>query len=201
MVLRQIEADFAGRSFTAAAELVASIAAAADRADHHPDVQLRYPGCVHVVLTTHAANGVTDADTGLAAEISALARERGFESNPTVASQTEIAIDAIDIESIRPFWKAVMGYEDERGGSEPAALLDPLRHGPAIWFQQMDEPRSERNRIHIDVSVPHDVAEARVAAAVAAGGRLVDDSFAKSWWVLADAEGNEACVCTWQDRG
>jgi 4a-hydroxytetrahydrobiopterin dehydratase len=48
--------------------------------------------------------------------------------------------------------------------------------------------------------VPHELAEERVAAAIAAGGRLVTVEYARSWWVLADAEGNEACVCTWQDR-
>jgi 4a-hydroxytetrahydrobiopterin dehydratase len=62
----------------------------------------------------------------------------------------------------------------------------------------MDAPRPHRNRIHIDVFVPHDQAEARVAAAIAAGGRLVTDKFAPTWWTLADAEGNEADVCTWQ---
>ena len=69
-----------------------------------------------------------------------------------------------------------------------------------MWFQQMDEPRTERGRFHIDVDVPHDVAEERVAAALAAGGTLVTDEFARSWWVLADADGNECCICTWQDR-
>ena len=65
----------------------------------------------------------------------------------------------------------------------------------------MDEPRPQRNRIHLDITVAHDAAEARVAAALAAGGTLVSDARARAFWVLADAEGNEACVCTWQDRG
>ena len=64
----------------------------------------------------------------------------------------------------------------------------------------MDAPRPQRNRIHIDVTVPHEVAESRIAAAIAAGGRLVTDEYAPAFWVLADPEGNEACVCTWQDR-
>jgi 4a-hydroxytetrahydrobiopterin dehydratase len=71
---------------------------------------------------------------------------------------------------------------------------------PAIWFQQMDAPRPQRNRVHFDITVAHDEAEARVAAALAAGGRLVDGSYARSFWVLADAEANEVCVCTWTDR-
>jgi 4a-hydroxytetrahydrobiopterin dehydratase len=72
--------------------------------------------------------------------------------------------------------------------------------GPSVWFQQMTEPRTQRNRIHVDVIVPHDVAEQRVAEALAAGGTLLTDEYARSWWVLADADGNEACVSTWQDR-
>ena len=79
-------------------------------------------------------------------------------------------------------------------------LVDPRRIGPAFWFQQMDAARPQRNRIHVDVTVPHDVADARIAAALAAGGRLVSEERARAFWILADPEGNEACVCTWQDR-
>ncbi|MFM8267850.1 MAG: VOC family protein, partial [Ilumatobacteraceae bacterium] len=79
-------------------------------------------------------------------------------------------------------------------------LVDPRGRGPSFWFQDMDEARRERSRFHIDVIVAHDEAEARIAATLEAGGRLVSDAYARSWWVLADADGNEACVCTWQDR-
>ena len=64
----------------------------------------------------------------------------------------------------------------------------------------MDAPRPQRNRIHIDVDVPHDAAQARIEAAIAAGGRLLSEDAAPAFWVLADPEGNEACVCTWQGR-
>jgi 4a-hydroxytetrahydrobiopterin dehydratase len=113
----------------------------------------------------------------------------------------EIAIDAIDIPAIRPFWKAVLGYADEPGRGGPSdALIDPLGQGPAVWFQQMDEPRPQRNRIHFDVSVPHDEAHQRIEATLAAGGRLLSDAEAPAFWVLADPEGNEACITTWQGR-
>jgi 4a-hydroxytetrahydrobiopterin dehydratase len=116
----------------------------------------------------------------------------------------EIAIDAMDIPAIRPFWKAVLAYGDEVGydgtPDTDSAVLDPAGQGPTIWFQQMDEPRVQRNRIHFDITVSHDEADARVAAALAAGGQLVSDRHARSFWVLADVEGNEICVCTWQDR-
>ncbi len=81
-----------------------------------------------------------------------------------------------------------------------ADLIDPHAQGPPFWFQQMDAPRPQRNRIHIDVYVPHDQAEARVAAAIAAGGHLVSDEHAPEWWTLADAEGNEVDVAPWPDR-
>jgi 4a-hydroxytetrahydrobiopterin dehydratase len=101
-------------------------------------------------------------------------------------------MDALATAAVRPFWRAVLGY-DEVGDED---LLDPRARGPGIWFQPMDEPRPQRNRLHIDVFVPNDVAETRVAAALAAGGRLVDDSHSPDWWTLADAEGNEVDVAT-----
>jgi 4a-hydroxytetrahydrobiopterin dehydratase len=113
----------------------------------------------------------------------------------------EICVDAIDIAAIRPFWKAVLGYADEPTDSGPtAALVDPAGQLPAVWFQQMDEPRPQRNRIHFDVTVAHEEAEPRVRAALAAGGVLVSDAEARSYWIMADVEGNEVCVCTWLDR-
>src|SRR5438874_2509447 len=84
---------------------------------------------------------------------------------------------------------ARLGYADR--ADSPEDLVDPHRRGPSLWFQRMDAPRPQRNRIHIDVWVPHDRAEARIAAALAAGGRMVNDGGAPSGWVLADAEGNE----------
>jgi 4a-hydroxytetrahydrobiopterin dehydratase len=64
----------------------------------------------------------------------------------------------------------------------------------------MAEPRPQRNRIHFDVSVPHDEARRRIQAALDAGGVLVSDAQAPAFWVLADAEHNEVCVTTWQGR-
>jgi glyoxalase superfamily protein len=92
-------------------------------------------------------------------------------------------------------------YADEPGSDGGQdAIVDPAGQLPAIWFQQMDAPRPQRNRVHFDITVAHDEAELRVRAALDAGGRLVNDSFAPSFWVLADVEGNEACVCTWTER-
>jgi 4a-hydroxytetrahydrobiopterin dehydratase len=125
-----------------------------------------------------------------------VARELGAPADPSAVQTIQLAIDALVRPEVMPFWRAVLGYLDRGDGDED--LLDPRGRAPNVWFQQMDAPRPQRNRIHLDVWVPHDQAEARVAAALAAGGRLVTEEYAPSWWVLADAEGNEADVCTWQ---
>jgi 4a-hydroxytetrahydrobiopterin dehydratase len=204
VLLGRIEACFRTGSFGAGAAFVGRIAAAAEAADHHPDVDLRYPDRVSVALVTHAANALTESDVSLARTISELAADAGIRSEPTATSRVEVAIDAIDIDAVRPFWQAILGYVEEpprTPGAQVNAVVDPNRIGPAFWFQQMDAPRPQRNRIHLDVTVPHDVADARVAAAIESGGTLLSAESARAFWVLADPEGNEACVCTWQDRG
>ncbi|MDY7106708.1 MAG: VOC family protein [Actinomycetota bacterium] len=213
-LLGRIEARFDAGSFARAAAFIEEIAALADAADHHPCVDLRPPGVVQVALTsteTASVSGdevspnppITELDVALAAEISALAERFAIAPQPLAPSRLEVAIDALDIDAVRPFWAAILGYVDEPPrdpGGTVLAIVDPLRIGPAFWFQQMDEPRPQRNRVHLDVSVPHDEADARIAAALAAGGTMLSDRRARAFWVLADPEGNEACICTWQDR-
>jgi 4a-hydroxytetrahydrobiopterin dehydratase len=147
------------------------------------------------------------SEIDMALRISAVATDLGLSTSPDIGVATrsvqavEIGIDALDIPAIRPFWKAVMAYADEPGRTGPAdAIVDPFGQGPAIWFQQMDAPRRQRNRIHFDVSVPHDEAADRLQAALDAGGSLLSAAEAPAFWVLADAEGNEACITTWQGR-
>jgi len=192
-LLGAVHATFTAPDYAAALALLVALGEAADAADHHPDLDLRYPGTVHVVLRTHATGSVTTADADLARTISAIAAGAGAVAHPRRAVATELAIDALDIAAVRPFWAAVLGYPDVDG-----RLADPLGRGPVVWFQQMDAPRPQRNRVHFDITVADDEADARVRAALGAGGRLVDDSFARAFWVLADAEGNEVCVCTWR---
>jgi 4a-hydroxytetrahydrobiopterin dehydratase len=189
-------AYFRTASFGSGVALVDEIGLLADAADHHPDVDLRYAG-VTVRLTTHDVQGLSRRDVELARQISAAARELGVPADPTATQVIEVAVDALVGSEVLPFWRAVLGYRE----AGPEVLADPRARGPLFWFQQMDAPRPQRNRLHIDVSVPHDLAEARVAAALAAGGHLVTDEHAPAWWVLADAEGNEACVSTWLGRG
>ncbi|MFD4635517.1 VOC family protein [Streptomyces sp. NPDC058284] len=184
-----------------------AVAVCGDDADRHLQVDVRPDLAVFTLQSLdHAA--VTARDIELARRVSATAEKSGLLPEPGIGTRAprsvqilEIAIDALDIAGIRPFWKAVLGYADEAGAEGPEdPLVDPVRQGPAIWFQQMDRARPQRNRIHIDISVPHDEARRRVEAALAAEGRLVSASRAPAFWVLADLEGNEVCVTTWQGR-
>ncbi len=185
----------------------AAVTACGVGADGHLRVDLR-PDRVELSLQTHALGGLTGTDLDLSRRITeAVATLAVSTAGVTThdgrrsVQMLEIAIDAMDIAAIRPFWKAVMGYADEPGRDGPTdAVVDPAWQGPAIWFQQMGEPRPQRNRIHFDITVPHEEAEARLQAALDAGGVLLSDAAARSFWILADAEGNEICICTWQDR-
>ena len=157
-----------------------------------------------LILTVRNPSGgmLTAAEIGLVRRISEI---RGLKPEPVARGRSvqmlEVAIDAMDIPAILPFWRAALGYADEPGSKgQPGAIVDPAGQLPAVWFQQMDEPRPQRNRIHLDISVPHDEARRRIDAALAAGGVLVSDAEAPAFWVLADAEGNEACITTWQGR-
>jgi 4a-hydroxytetrahydrobiopterin dehydratase len=195
------------RSLAHAADVAAHVVAACGRdTGERLWMDLRHDRLVLAVRSTGTM--LTPAHIELARRISSVVRELGLTTDAEVRDGTprsvqalEIAIDALDIASIRPFWKTVLGYGDEIDPAGPEdPLVDPLGQGPAIWFQQMNAPRPQRNRIHIDVSVPHDEAPRRIAAALAAGGKLVSDTSAPAFWVLADVEGNEACVSTWQGR-
>ncbi|HEY3953856.1 MAG TPA: VOC family protein [Streptosporangiaceae bacterium] len=204
-LVTQVPAGSLAEAADLAARLTAFLGGTADRR-LSPD-----PRSDRLLLTVQAADGtlVTGQEVDLAHRISAFVRTLGLATDaigaasgaPRPPQGLEIAIDALDIAAVRPFWQAVLSYTDEPGGPDAAGgLVDPLGQGPAVWFQQMDAPRPQRNRIHIDVSVPHDEARRRVEAALAAGGTLTYDAEAPAFWVLADAEGNEACVCSWQGR-
>jgi 4a-hydroxytetrahydrobiopterin dehydratase len=193
-------AYFRTGSFAAGARLVRAIGELGGLDDHHPDVDLRQAGVtVRLITITDDYYGLSEGHVELARRISALARELGFSADPTAVQTVQVTIDALVAAEVMPFWRAVLGYE-YRGDSPDEDLVDPHNRGASLWFQRMDAPRPQRNRVHIDVWVPHDQAEARVAAALAAGGRLVSDQHAPEWWTLADAEGNEVDVASLLDR-
>ena len=193
-----LQASYRTGDMVTGGAFVARITEAAEAADHHPDIDLRY-GAVHLSLSTHSNRRITTADVALANSIAAIAAELGLTAMPAPAGRIEIAIDALDIAAIAPFWRTVLGYRDdpEHAITDLSDSQDIL---PPIWFQQMDEPRPQRNRIHLDLRLPPELVSERLDAALAAGGVLVTDEFAPAWWILADVEGNEVCLCTWQGR-
>jgi 4a-hydroxytetrahydrobiopterin dehydratase len=195
-------------SFSAAVEVAAKVTqAAGPQADDCLQLDLR-PDRAILTLMSRTTAGTTRREIELAERLAAVIEQSGYRAIPATDAvqprslQTlEMAIDALDIPAIRPFWKAAMAYVDEPGHDGPTdPLVDPLRQGPAIWFQQMSEPRPQRNRIHFDLCVPHDEALPRLESAIAAGGILVSKARAPAFWILADAEGNEVCITTWQGR-
>jgi 4a-hydroxytetrahydrobiopterin dehydratase len=186
-------AHFRSRSFATGVALVDALGKLAEAAGLYPDVDLRHGG---VTVRLKDIDGLSERDVELARQISAAASELNLVADPAAVQTVQVAIDALAGPGVMPFWRAVLGYE-QLGGED---LLDPRGRGPSVWFQEMDAPRPQRNRIHVDISLPHDQAEARVAAAIAAGGHLVSDEHAPAWWTLADAEGNEADVATWMGR-
>ena len=194
-LLQRMHLTVRAPDFAAALHFVDRVGQLAHEHDHHPDVDLR-SDIVHLVLSSHDVDGITDRDVRLGLAIDEVVSELGLRPEVATLTMVEIAVDALDIEAVRPFWLAVLGY-DELGSQD---LRDPLSISPALWLQQMDEARPQRNRIHVDVTVAHDEAAGRIERALAAGGHIVSDEFAPSWWVLSDVEGNEACVCTWQGR-
>ena len=184
-----------------APRLVQAIGELAGLDVHHPDVDLRHDG-VTVRLITIAEDyfGLSERDIELARQISAVAHDLGLAADPS-AVQTVLVIPGAPVTAeVMPFWEAVLGYE-RRGDSPDEDLVDPRHRGPAFWFESMDAPRADGGgAIHVAIWVAPDQAEARVAAALAAGGHVVRDASAPAWWTLADAAGNEADIATMLSR-
>ncbi|WP_433724485.1 4a-hydroxytetrahydrobiopterin dehydratase [Actinoplanes sp. CA-051413] len=181
------------RDFAAGLAIVDAIGAAAEAMDHHPDLDLRYTH-VDIRLTSHDVRAVTSRDLRLARTISTIAADAGTATESATVSRLELALDSPDFDAVLPFWGAVLAMEP--AGDE---LRDPYGALPVMWLQKSgsEEPRQHW---HPDVWVDPAQVQPRIDAAVAAGGTLVSDAEAPSFWVLADPQGNKVCLCTWQDR-
>ena len=194
-------AFFRTGSFADSARLVEAIGAISGVEDHPPAVDVRAGGVtVRLISVGDDYFGMTQRDVEIARQVSAAARELGLSPDPAMLQYLLVIPGAPDIAVVMPFWRAVLGYEP-RPDSPEEDLVDPQDRGPAFWLESMDEPRpGGGGAIHVAVWVPREQAEARVAAALAAGGRIVRDDRAPSWWTLADAAGNEADIATVSGR-
>jgi 4a-hydroxytetrahydrobiopterin dehydratase len=131
----------------------------------------------------------------VARAVSTVARAHGAVPDRAAVQEVQLAVaakrDAIDV----GFWRAVLGYVPMADDN----AIDPLGHGSTVWMQELDQRKALRHAMHVDVSVAREHVEARLEAAVAAGGRIVDDSHAPSHWTLSDRAGNRVCICAWPD--
>ncbi|WP_460753195.1 4a-hydroxytetrahydrobiopterin dehydratase [Myceligenerans cantabricum] len=189
-------------SFAAGLALVEAVGAAAEEANHHPDVDLRFPH-VDIRLTSHDAGGVTDRDLAMARTVTELAVAQELSLDGSALSRVELALDTPARGDVLPFWRGFLAYRSTDGDdAHPWAadeIRDPAERQPVVWFQESgsEEPRQ---RWHLDVWIDPSQVQGRIDEALAGGGTVVDDTHAPAFWVLADAEGNRSCLCTWQDR-
>jgi len=145
---------------------------------------------------TRGAFRLEDRHIELARSVSAIARRQGAVADRAAVHEVQLAVaakpDAVDV----GFWRAVLGYVELADDN----AIDPLGHGSTVWMQDLDLDKPLRHAMHVDVSVAREHAEARVAAALAAGGRIVDDANAPAFWTLADRAGNRVCIAAWPDQ-
>jgi len=208
-----LHARFVTGDFAAGARFVSAAGEAGDDAGRHLQVRMG-DDFVDLKLISddaiyrdgegaeHQVDWVTQRDVELAARISEIAAEQSLRSDPASITLIELALDTANAAKIAPMWSALLtGSTDDQGrGTLGDDVRDATGRVPILWFQDTDEHETPRQRFHLDVWVPHDLAGERIAAAVAAGGRVVDDGNAPAFVVLADPEGNRACVCTCLDR-
>lgn len=206
-----LHARFAIADFDAGTRFLSAIAEAGDASGHHPEVRMG-AGYLDLKLvsndavyrddtgTEHQVDWVTQKDVDLARQISEIAAEQSISADPGSIVAIELALDTANSAHLAPVWSALLTGDDAAQGRGTIGddVRDVTSRVPILWFQDTDPHPTPRQRFHIDVQVPYDVAEQRIAAAVAAGAVIVDDSRAPLTTVLADPEGNKACVGTFQ---
>jgi len=189
-----LHARYLIRDYAAAAAFLTTLAQVAEADAHHPDVRLTF-GVVDISLCTHEEGfSVTQKDIDMARKISDIAKQSGLEPRPAEVTQLEIALDTASEDTLGPFWSVLLtGSPDNKIYD---SVFDPTGRVPGLWFQATDAHEAPRQRWHLDLWLAPEVAEARIAAAVATGGSIVDDAEAPTFTVLADPDGNRVCICT-----
>ena len=126
-----------------------------------------------------------------------------------MATHWTLGCDAANPHRLAAFWALALGYVDEPGYDDPdgASIVDPDGRGPAIGFLRVPEPKTAKNRMHVDIRVagepPWNMAErerlirVKVAELMKAGATAVrEESYdgTVGHVVMLDPEGNEFCV-------
>ena len=206
-----LHARFLVADFAAGARFLSAISDAGSAGGHHPEVRMGM-GYVDLKLISddavyrddagveHRVEWVTRQDVELARRITEIAAEQSLVADPQSISTVELALDTANAAMLAPVWSALLtgGPEAQGRGTIGDDVRDATGRAPILWFQETDQHETPRQRFHLDVQVPYDVAEARIAAAVAAGAVVVDDSRAPRTTIVADPDGNKACVGTFQ---
>lgn len=188
------QAVFTATSLSHAADLISPVVTAAEQFDILPDIDVRPEGAV-VRIPYRSPEGIPAAAAEFAAAVSKAAAELRLAADPSVAQSIGIYVAQHSEADARPFFTAALGYE--AFGDTDA--VDPMRCGPQLAFNPIAGDAPARGRTHFDVFVPADQARARVDAALAAGGRLVDDSHAPAWWSLASPDNHGVDIASWTD--
>ncbi len=194
--------------FGTGARFVVAVGEAGDTLGHHPRVSI---GDAYVDLklisddaiyrdgkgTEHVVEWVTQQDVDLARRITEIAADHKIEAEPASVSHIELGLDTSHSATIAPVWAALLtGSAEAQGRGSPSdEIRDATGRVPNLWFGDADEHATPRQRFHIEVYVAPEVAGQRIAAALAAGGTVVDESNAPSLTVIADQDGNKAVVC------
>ena len=188
------QAVFAATSLEQAARLVAPVVVAAESFGVLPDIDVR-PEAVVVRIPDRGDDGIPASAVDFAASVSRAAAELQLAPEPSRVQSVGIYVAQHSQADARPFFVAALGYE-ALGDTD---AVDPLRRGPQLAFNPITGDAPARGRTHFDVFVPADEARQRVDAALAAGGRLVDDSYAPAWWSLASPENHGVDIASWTD--
>jgi len=194
--------------FATGVRFVAAVGEAGDALSHHPRVSI---GNGHVDLelvstdaiyrddegTEHVVEWVTQQDVDLARRITDIAGAHRLDADPAAVSEVELGLDTERSATIAPVWAALLtGSSESQGRGTPGdEVRDATGRVPNLWFGDADEPKAPGQRFHVEVYVAPEVAAQRIAAAVAVGGTVVDDSDAPSLTVIADQDGNRGVVC------
>ena len=194
--------------FGAGVRFAAAVGEAGDALGHHPSVSMG-KGYVDLKLvspdaiyrddqgTEHVVEWVTQQDVDLARRITEIATDQKIAADPASVSVVELGLDTASSATIAPVWAALLtGNPESQGHGSPSdEIRDATGRVPNLWFGDADEQDAPRQRFHVEVYVAAEVAEQRIAAAVAAGGTVVDDSEAPSLTVIADQDGNTGVLC------
>jgi 4a-hydroxytetrahydrobiopterin dehydratase len=203
-----LHARYLVRDFGTGARFVAAVGEAGDALGHHPRVSMG-KGYVDLKLvsddaiyrdgsgTEHVVEWVTQQDVDLARRITEIAADHNVDADPAAVSDIELGLDTARSATIAPVWAALLtGSAESQGRGSPSdEIRDATGRVPNLWFGDAEEHETPRQRFHIEVYVAPEVAEQRIAAAVAAGGTVVDDSNAPALTVIADQDGNKGVVC------